>query len=104
MTAAVFLALLGADGALAYQDLNDDIDSQDVDGQLNADARPQRKAPGAVNVLLLGSDSRSGSNGEYGRDEGSARSGRNRCAARARATEPRPRGSRSPWWLWRCLP
>ncbi|MFJ4564769.1 LCP family protein [Streptomyces caelestis] len=72
--ATVFLALLGVGAAFAYRDLNDNIASQDVDGQLNADVRPERKAPGAVNVLLLGSDSRSGANREYGRDEGSARS------------------------------
>ncbi|MFG2556250.1 LCP family protein [Streptomyces sp. NPDC048581] len=74
LMATVFLTFLGAGGALAYQDLNDNIASQDVDGQLNADARPERKAPGALNVLLLGSDSRSGANHVYGRDEGSARS------------------------------
>ncbi|WP_416972178.1 LCP family protein [Streptomyces sp. 4F14] len=74
VTAAVVTAALGAGVAFAYQNLNGNIASQDVDGQLDAKARPERTSPGAVNVLLLGSDSRSGVNREYGRDEGGARS------------------------------
>ncbi|MER6714926.1 LCP family protein [Streptomyces sp. NPDC000877] len=74
VTTTVFVALVAAGAAFAYQNLNGNIDSQDIDGQLNAGSRPDRQAPGAVNVLLLGSDSRSGANSEYGRDEGGARS------------------------------
>ncbi|MFF7647984.1 hypothetical protein [Streptomyces canus] len=40
--ATIFPALLGVGAAIAYQDLNDNIASQDIDGQLNADGRRER--------------------------------------------------------------
>lgn len=74
LTATALMTLLGAGAAYAYVNLNGNIASQDVDGQLSAGSRPERIAAGALNVLLLGSDSRSGANQAYGRDEGGARS------------------------------
>ncbi|MFE0255110.1 LCP family protein [Streptomyces sp. NPDC059010] len=74
VAAAVLLTLSGVAAALVYRDLNGNIDSQDIDGQLDAKARPERTVQGAVNMLLLGSDSRSGANRSYGADEGGARS------------------------------
>ncbi|WP_431952025.1 LCP family protein [Actinacidiphila sp. bgisy167] len=74
VTAAVVLAVLGTGSAVAYRNLDGNIASQDVDGQLDAKARPERTSAGALNVLLLGSDSRSGANRAYGRDAGGARS------------------------------
>lgn len=71
VTAAV--AVLGAGSAVAYRNLDGNIASQDVDGQLDAKARPERTSAGALNVLP-GSDSRSGANRAYGRDAGGARS------------------------------
>ncbi|WP_081952042.1 LCP family protein [Kitasatospora phosalacinea] len=70
------LVLVGAGlGGVAYWKLNGNIHGVDISGQLGT-ARPPASTGGAFNLLLLGSDSRSGSNGELaGGDTGdSARS------------------------------
>jgi LCP family protein required for cell wall assembly len=57
------LVLVGAGlGGIAYWKLNGNIHSVDISGQLGT-ARPPASTGGAFNVLVLGSDSRSGANG-----------------------------------------
>ncbi|MFF4339764.1 LCP family protein [Kitasatospora sp. NPDC001540] len=57
------LVLVGAGlGGLAYWKLNGNIRGVDISGQLGT-ARPPASTGGAFNVLVLGSDSRSGANG-----------------------------------------
>ncbi|MFE1316954.1 LCP family protein [Kitasatospora phosalacinea] len=57
------VVLVGAGlGGLAYWKLNGNIRSVDISGQLGT-ARPPASTGGAFNVLVLGSDSRSGDNG-----------------------------------------
>ncbi|QKW21552.1 LCP family protein [Kitasatospora sp. NA04385] len=70
------LVLVGAGaGGFAYWKLNGNIHGVDISGQLGT-ARPPASTGGAFNLLVLGSDSRSGSNGNLaGGDTGdSARS------------------------------
>ncbi len=70
------LVLVGAGlGGIAYWKLNGNIHSVDISGQLGT-ARPPASTGGAFNVLVLGSDSRSGANSSLaGGDTGdSARS------------------------------
>ncbi|MFF4737367.1 LCP family protein [Streptomyces sp. NPDC001262] len=71
--AASLVIVSGAATALLYAKLNGNIDSVDLDAQLGTD-RPDSADSGGLNILVLGSDSRSGDNEAYGRDEGSARS------------------------------
>ncbi|MGW5398079.1 LCP family protein [Streptomyces sp. NPDC003952] len=64
--AVSLLALLLLAGGAAwwgYSHLNGNIDSVDLD-QAIGDNRPQKVVAGAQNVLVLGSDSRAGANGE----------------------------------------
>ncbi|MEU3573028.1 LCP family protein [Kitasatospora sp. NPDC036755] len=57
------LVVLGAGAALfAYFRFNGNIKSVDIDGRLG-DARPPAATDGSFNILVLGSDSRSGDNG-----------------------------------------
>ncbi|ROR42114.1 LCP family protein [Kitasatospora cineracea] len=57
------LVLVGAGlGGIAYWKLNGNIHGVDISGQLGT-ARPPASTGGAFNVLVLGSDSRSGANG-----------------------------------------
>jgi LCP family protein required for cell wall assembly len=68
------LVLAGALGAgYWYSRLNGNIRSVDIDSALGGH-RPVKLGNGATDILVLGSDSRSGANGEYGRDSGTARS------------------------------
>ncbi|MFD7031328.1 LCP family protein [Streptomyces sp. NPDC059917] len=60
--AAVILLGAGA-GWWAYSHLNGNIDSVDLDRAIG-DNRPAKVVPGAQNVLVLGSDSRAGANGD----------------------------------------
>ncbi|MFI0238636.1 LCP family protein [Streptomyces sp. NPDC016845] len=70
---ALGLVLAGAGGtAYAWQHLNGNIKGTDVDAVLGED-RPGAQHDGAMNILLLGSDSRAGTNGEYGRGVAGAR-------------------------------
>jgi LCP family protein required for cell wall assembly len=68
------LVLVGAAGAgYLYYRLNGNINSVDINGALGQD-RPAPLSNGAEDILVLGSDSRSGDNSEYGNDTGTARS------------------------------
>ncbi|MEU6390853.1 LCP family protein [Streptomyces sp. NPDC046939] len=70
---ALGLVLAGAGGtAYAWQHLNGNIEGTDVDAVLGED-RPGAQHNGAMNILLLGSDSRAGTHGEYGRGIAGAR-------------------------------
>ena len=72
--AAAGVVLLGAAGAgYLYYRLNGNINSVDINGALGQD-RPPPLGNGAEDILVLGSDSRSGDNSEYGNDTGTARS------------------------------
>ncbi|MEW1861764.1 LCP family protein [Streptomyces sp. NBC_00669] len=68
------VVLLGATGAgYLYHRLNANIHSVDIDGALGTH-RPARLDNGSMDILVLGSDSRSGANRAYGHDSGTARS------------------------------
>ncbi|MFC4030877.1 LCP family protein [Streptomyces polygonati] len=67
---AAGLVLVGGGGAgYLYYRLNDNIHSVDIDRALGRD-RPKPLPSGALDILVLGSDSRSGANAEYGRASG----------------------------------
>lgn len=71
---AAGLVLLGGAGAgYLYFKLNGNIKSVDIDAALGTQ-RPVAPDNGSMDILVLGSDSRSGANREYGHDGGSARS------------------------------
>lgn len=71
---AAGLVLVGAGGAgYLYFRLNGNIHSVDIDSALGAD-RPVKLGNGSMDILVLGSDSRSGANRGYGHDSGTARS------------------------------
>ncbi|MFE7314068.1 LCP family protein [Streptomyces sp. NPDC057555] len=72
-TAVAVFTAIAAGGGLVYVRLAGAHESPNVDAALGDD-RPARTVAGALNVLLLGSDSRVGENGEYGKDLGDARS------------------------------
>ncbi|GAA3296232.1 LCP family protein [Streptomyces cinereospinus] len=74
-TAVGILVLGGTGVGYLYVKLNGNLRSIDLDHALGAD-RPGRAANGSETVLVLGSDSRSGGNGELGggTDDGGARS------------------------------
>ncbi|MEU2249854.1 LCP family protein [Streptomyces sp. NPDC019224] len=63
----------GAGLGYAYVHLNGNLKAVDIDTALGED-RPDDVDNGSQDILVLGSDSRSGANGEYGADEGAARS------------------------------
>jgi LCP family protein required for cell wall assembly len=68
------LVLIGSAGAgYLYHRLNANIHSVDIDGALGGH-RPAPLGNGAMDILVLGSDSRSGANRAYGHDSGTARS------------------------------
>lgn len=62
-----FVVLAGG-GAISwvYQKLDGNIDSADIDDKLG-DNRPVSLSPGAKNILVVGSDSREGTGGKYGK-------------------------------------
>jgi LCP family protein required for cell wall assembly len=68
------LVLIGGSGLgyLCFK-LNSNIEGVDINSALRAD-RPKNLDNGSMDILVLGSDSRSGANAEYGKDEGVARS------------------------------
>ncbi|MFJ3901141.1 LCP family protein [Streptomyces sp. NPDC090025] len=71
---AAVLVLVGGSGlGYVYFKLNGNIKGVDINGQLGKD-RPVNVDNGSMDILVLGSDSRSGANDEYGKDEGGARS------------------------------
>jgi LCP family protein required for cell wall assembly len=68
------LVLIGGSGlGYAYFKLNGNLQGVDINAALGDD-RPQNVDNGSMDILVLGSDSRSGANGEYGVDECAARS------------------------------
>ncbi|MFH8726554.1 LCP family protein [Streptomyces termitum] len=71
--AATALVLAGAGLGYVYLRLDGNLQGVDINAQLGAD-RPKNLDNGSTDILVLGSDSRSGDNGAYGRDEGGARS------------------------------
>ncbi|MBZ9641800.1 LCP family protein [Streptomyces sp. PSKA30] len=74
-TAAGIVVLGGTGLGYVYFRLNGNINSVDIDHALGAD-RPEKADNGSENILVLGSDTRSGSNQDLGggTDDGSARS------------------------------
>ncbi|MCL8015621.1 LCP family protein [Streptomyces sp. AS02] len=74
-TAAGIVVLGGTGAGYVYFKLNGNIKSVDIDQALGTD-RPEKVDNGSENILVLGSDTRSGSNRELGggADDGSARS------------------------------
>ncbi|MGW5846644.1 LCP family protein [Streptomyces sp. NPDC055254] len=73
-TAAGVVLLGGAGVGYFYVKLNGNLKTVDIDQALGT-GRPQNTDNGSMDILVLGSDSRGGANGEYGRDDGgSARS------------------------------
>ncbi|MFJ5551492.1 LCP family protein [Streptomyces sp. NPDC093225] len=73
-TAAGVVVLGGAGLGYVYVKFNGNLKSVDIDAALGDD-RPADVDNGSMDILVLGSDSRSGANGEYGADDGgSARS------------------------------
>ncbi|MER5752645.1 LCP family protein [Streptomyces sp. NPDC002088] len=74
-TAAGIVVLGGTGAGYLYFKLNDNLKSVDINQALGSD-RPTRTDNGSENILVLGSDSRSGSNEKLGggTDDGSARS------------------------------
>ncbi|WP_405987122.1 LCP family protein [Streptomyces sp. NBC_00872] len=60
------IAVAGA-ATWAYQDLNGNIHSADVDSKVGG-GRPVNTSPGSKNILVVGSDSRAGGNAKYGSD------------------------------------
>ncbi|WP_435594348.1 LCP family protein [Streptomyces panacea] len=63
---AVLLVAAGGAGLWAYQSLDGNIHSADIDGKLGG-GRPANASPGSKNILVVGSDSRDGDNGKYGK-------------------------------------
>lgn len=63
---AVLLLATGGVGVWAYQNLDGNIQSADIDDKLGGD-RPANMSPGSKNILVVGSDSRDGDNGKYGK-------------------------------------
>ncbi|WP_030688884.1 LCP family protein [Streptomyces globisporus] len=71
--AAAVLVLGGAGLGYVYLKLDGNLQGVDINAQLGTE-RPQDVDNGSLDILVLGSDSRSGDNREYGKDEGGARS------------------------------
>ncbi|MBM7441338.1 LCP family protein [Streptomyces sp. HB132] len=70
---AAALVVVGGSGlGYAYFTLNGNLKGVDIDAALGAE-RPDDVDNGSQDILVLGSDSRSGANAEYGADQGSAR-------------------------------
>lgn len=73
-SAAGVVVLGGAGLGYFYVTFNGNLKTVDIDQALGSD-RPQDVDNGSMDILVLGSDSRGGANGAYGRDDGgSARS------------------------------
>ncbi|MEH6375169.1 LCP family protein [Streptomyces sp. KLMMK] len=63
----------GAGAGFLYYKFNGNLSSVDINAALGKN-RPDDVDNGSQDILVLGSDSRAGDNGKYGRDEGSSRS------------------------------
>ncbi|MER6046861.1 LCP family protein [Streptomyces sp. NPDC001793] len=74
LCALVGVVLLGGAGlGYLYFKFNGNLKGVDINAALGKD-RPQNVDNGSIDILVMGSDSRSGKNSSYGRDEGGARS------------------------------
>ncbi|MFJ4337835.1 LCP family protein [Streptomyces sp. NPDC088915] len=75
LTGTLVVLLLGGAGAgyAYYLKLDHNIQGVDINAQLGPQ-RPVDVDDGSMDILVLGSDSRSGDNDAYGKDEGGARS------------------------------
>ncbi|MFH8613790.1 LCP family protein [Streptomyces sp. NPDC017979] len=72
---AAALVLIGGGGlGIAYAKLDGNLKGVDINAQLDNKDRPADVDTGSMDILVLGSDTRSGANAEYGRDEGAGRS------------------------------
>ncbi|MEU3602039.1 LCP family protein [Streptomyces sp. NPDC006798] len=72
--AAAALIVVGGSGlGYLYLQLDGNLHGVDIDAQLYGKDRPPDIGDGSMDILVLGSDSRSGANSEYGRDDGAAR-------------------------------
>lgn len=72
--AAAAVVLLGGSGlGYAYFKLNGNLSHIDIDAALGKH-RPHASHNGSMNILVMGSDSRAGTHGEYGDDQSGARS------------------------------
>ncbi|MEU6659608.1 LCP family protein [Streptomyces sp. NPDC046821] len=67
------LVVAGAGAGFLYFKLNGNIKGVDINAALGTD-RPKNVDNGSMDILVLGSDSRSGANAQYGADQGGARS------------------------------
>ncbi|MBR7672163.1 LCP family protein [Streptomyces daliensis] len=72
-TAAAAVVLGGSSLGFVYFKLNGNISGVDINAALGTD-RPVDVPNGSMDILVLGSDSRSGDNAEYGADQGGQRS------------------------------
>ncbi|MEV7724944.1 LCP family protein [Streptomyces sp. NPDC101733] len=90
-TAAV--VVLGAAGAgwWGYEHLNGNISSVDLDKAIGSDNRPPKVVENAQNVLVLGSDSRAGANGDL--DHGDVSGARSDTAMLVHIPEGRARAT-----------
>ncbi|MFJ5140630.1 LCP family protein [Streptomyces sp. NPDC088707] len=71
---ALAVLVLGGTGlGYVYFKLDGNLETVDINAQLGTE-RPDDVDNGSMDILVLGSDSRSGDNGAYGKDEGGARS------------------------------
>ncbi|MCX5228679.1 LCP family protein [Streptomyces sp. NPDC006553] len=74
VSGALAVLVLGGTGlGYVYFKLDGNLETVDINAQLGTD-RPDDVDNGSMDILVLGSDSRSGDNGAYGKDEGGARS------------------------------
>ncbi|QKW09175.1 LCP family protein [Streptomyces sp. NA04227] len=73
-TTAALAVLGGAGAGYLYFQLNGNLTGVDIDNQLRDDDRPPNVDNGSLDILVMGSDSRSGANAKYGQDQGGARS------------------------------
>ncbi|WP_030761599.1 LCP family protein [Streptomyces griseus] len=71
--AAAVLVLAGSGLGYVFLKLDGNLQGVDINARLGTD-RPKNIDDGSLDILVLGSDSRSGDNGAYGKDEGGARS------------------------------
>ncbi|MEU6391201.1 LCP family protein [Streptomyces sp. NPDC046939] len=77
VVAALLVLVAGGTGWMAYEKLNGNItEDSDTAAELARfeKERPSVLVAGAQNLLLIGSDSRAGENGAYGRNDGTQRS------------------------------
>ncbi|MFF2504486.1 LCP family protein [Streptomyces sp. NPDC058067] len=72
-TAAGLVVVAGAGAGFLYFKLDGNLKGVDINAALGTD-RPANVDNGSMDILVLGSDSRSGANAKYGKDQGGARS------------------------------